>query len=61
MAIRCELSDDGEAESLQGYLEGNLYPIDSLPWELHEKYRLIAKLGYGGFSTVWLAIGIHET
>ncbi|TGO43605.1 hypothetical protein BOTNAR_1773g00030 [Botryotinia narcissicola] len=61
MSIRCELSDDGKAESLQGYLKGNLYPIDSLPWELDEKYRLIAKLGYGGFSTVWLAIGIHKT
>ncbi|KAF7915233.1 hypothetical protein BELL_1712g00010 [Botrytis elliptica] len=60
MTFRCELSDNGKAESLQGYVKGVLFPIDSLPYKLSEKYRIITKLGYGGFSTVWLAIGIHK-
>ncbi|KAF7870293.1 hypothetical protein EAF04_004039 [Stromatinia cepivora] len=58
--LRCDLSDQGEAESPYEYLDGEFFPIETLPYNITDKYRIIAKLGFGGFSTVWLAIGIHN-
>lgn len=58
--LQCDLSDNGQAESTYHYLNGSLFPIKGLPYDINEKYRIIEKLGFGGFSTVWLAIGIHK-
>ena len=27
---------------------------------LHDRYFIVDKLGFGGYSTVWLARGIHQ-
>ncbi|ESZ92410.1 putative protein kinase [Sclerotinia borealis F-4128] len=58
--LQCDLSDQGDAETLYNYLNGYLFPIKRLPYDITDMYRIIAKLGFGGFSTVWLAIGIHK-
>ncbi|OJJ43572.1 hypothetical protein ASPZODRAFT_161490 [Penicilliopsis zonata CBS 506.65] len=41
-------------ETLEEYQPGGYHPvmIDDL---LHERYRIVDKLGFGGYSTVWLA------
>lgn len=43
-----------EVERLEEYEPGGYHPvaIDDL---LHSRYRVIDKLGYGGYSTIWLA------
>lgn len=42
------------AERLEMYEPGGYHPvmIDDL---LHNRYRIVDKLGYGGYSTIWLA------
>lgn len=55
--LQCDLADEGEGESPYEYLNGHLFPIDNLPYDISNDYRIIAKLGFGAFSTVWLAIG----
>jgi serine/threonine-protein kinase SRPK3 len=42
-------------ENLERYRTGGFYPVE-LGDEVHNKrYRIIQKLGYGSYSTVWLA------
>lgn len=42
------------AESLEKYRPGGYHPvmIDDI---LHGRYRIVDKLGFGGYSTIWLA------
>ncbi|KAK2033219.1 kinase-like protein [Colletotrichum zoysiae] len=44
-----------EVESLNDYRPGGYHPIQ-IDHRLHERYRIVHKLGHGTFSTVWLAI-----
>ncbi|GAQ35826.1 hypothetical protein AtubIFM56815_002976 [Aspergillus tubingensis] len=42
------------AESLEKYRPGGYHPV-MIGDLLHDRYRIVDKLGYGGYSTVWLA------
>lgn len=42
------------AESLQKYRPGGYHPI-MIGDMLNERYRVVDKLGFGGYSTIWLA------
>ncbi|KAK4158236.1 kinase-like protein [Chaetomidium leptoderma] len=44
----------GDTEDLERYAPGGLHPV-SLGDVYDERYRVVHKLGAGGFSTVWLA------
>ncbi|EGE77728.2 CMGC/SRPK protein kinase [Blastomyces dermatitidis ATCC 18188] len=46
------------AESLERYKPGGYHPI-MIGDMLHERYRIVDKLGFGGYSTVWLAQDTH--
>jgi serine/threonine-protein kinase SRPK3 len=46
-----------EEENLQDYCKGGYYPV-VLGETLDKKYRVISKLGYGHYSTVWFAMNI---
>ncbi|KAM4055869.1 kinase [Hirsutella rhossiliensis] len=41
-------------EDLEGYTKCGYHPIESGN-VLHDRYDIVGKLGYGGWSTVWLA------
>jgi hypothetical protein len=41
-------------EKVAGYQMGGFCPI-SIGQILDDQYEIIAKLGYGGYSTVWMA------
>lgn len=43
-----------DVESLYGYSPGGYHPID-IGDHLASRYRVVHKLGYGSFSTIWLA------
>lgn len=43
-----------EEESLPRYHPENFYPV-SIGHVFHERYKVLAKLGFGGTSTTWLA------
>ncbi|KAF5688352.1 kinase domain-containing protein [Fusarium denticulatum] len=43
-----------DVESPYGYSPGDYHPID-IGDHLGDRYRVVHKLGYGGFSTIWLA------
>lgn len=45
------------AETLEDYRPGGYHPI-MIGDNLHERYYIVDKLGFGGYSTVWLA---HDT
>ncbi|KAI1460183.1 kinase-like protein [Annulohypoxylon moriforme] len=47
----CQL---GESEDLENYEPGGFHPVH-LGDVYDDRYRVIHKLGFGGFSTVWLA------
>lgn len=52
--------DEDFAEPMECYLiQGLYYPI-SIGQVLVQRYRIDHKLGYGGFSTVWMAHDIHK-
>ncbi|KEZ45842.1 Protein kinase domain-containing protein [Scedosporium apiospermum] len=42
------------AESLENYTVGGYHPV-SIGDKLHDRYHVVDKLGFGGYSTVWLA------
>ncbi|KAK2799684.1 hypothetical protein FQN51_006818 [Onygenales sp. PD_10] len=46
------------AESLEKYRPGGYHPI-MIGDMLRERYRIVDKLGFGGYSTVWLAQDTH--
>lgn len=41
-------------ERLEGYRPGGYHPIIIGDY-LHDRYRIVHKLGFGGYSTIWLA------
>lgn len=43
-----------EEQALPFYYEKDYYPV-KIGQFLNDRYRIIAKLGYGAYSTVWLA------
>ncbi|KAK2791356.1 hypothetical protein FQN53_004537 [Emmonsiellopsis sp. PD_33] len=49
-----------EEETLPGYFPEKYYPV-SLGQVLHQRYRVVGKLGYGTTSTVWLAYDQEES
>ncbi|KAL2752853.1 hypothetical protein ACRALDRAFT_1058617 [Sodiomyces alcalophilus JCM 7366] len=46
-----------DVESLENYVPGGYHPI-MIGDMLRDRYRVVDKLGFGGYSTVWLA---HDT
>ncbi|KAI1120838.1 kinase-like domain-containing protein [Nemania abortiva] len=44
-----------DVEYLEHYEQGRYHPIH-IDDRLHQRYRIVHKLGYGAFSTVWLAL-----
>lgn len=44
----------GEVEWIEDYRPGGYHPV-MLGDLFNDKYKVIRKLGYGGYSTVWLA------
>jgi serine/threonine-protein kinase SRPK3 len=44
----------GESEDLENYEPGGFHPVH-LGDVFDDRYRIVHKLGFGGFSTVWLA------
>lgn len=46
-------------ESLNSYMPGGYHPV-MIDQILHNRYRIIDKLGYGGYSTVWLTLDQHN-
>jgi hypothetical protein len=50
---------DDELEPLHGYRPGGYYPIHLQDELDHGWYRIIHKLGHGGYSTMWLCRDQH--
>lgn len=50
---------DIESESLDRYRPGGYHPVDINDTFRNGRYRVLQKLGWGGYSTVWLAMD-HE-
>ncbi|KAG1733877.1 uncharacterized protein EDB91DRAFT_1057173 [Suillus paluster] len=47
-----------DMEGVEGYKPGGYHPVhlgDTFPTRDDPRYRILHKLGYGSFSTVWLA------
>jgi hypothetical protein len=42
-----------EEEKLAWYTQDHFYPV-KIGDVFHSKYQVVGKLGYGGYSTVWL-------
>jgi serine/threonine-protein kinase SRPK3 len=47
-----------DVEALEGYTPGGYHPI-MIGDILHSRYHIVDKLGFGGYSTVWLAQDTH--
>ncbi|KAL7013637.1 hypothetical protein ACKWTF_015500 [Chironomus riparius] len=52
-------SEDEEQEDVAQYRRGGYHPVH-LGDMLHNRYRVVRKLGWGHFSTVWLCRDIEE-
>lgn len=50
---------DDDLERLHGYRPGGYHPIHLQDVLNNGQYRVIHKLGHGGYSTVWLCRGQH--
>ena len=50
-----EISDEGEDEGRSGYRKGGYHPVFVGEKYNNNQYLIIKKLGWGHFSTVWLA------
>ncbi len=48
-----------DVENVEQYRQGGLHPV-SLGDILNTKYKVVHKLGHGGFATVWLARVLEE-
>lgn len=48
-------STSGETEDPERYTQGGLHPIHIGDYLQEKRYRIVHKLGYGSFSTNWLA------
>lgn len=48
-----DLTDKLEEEKLPWYSKDNFFPV-KIGDIFHSKYQVVGKLGYGGYSTVWL-------
>ena len=46
------------SEPLSLYGEGGLYPVQIEDLYKSGRYRVLNKLGYGGYSTVWAALDL---
>lgn len=44
-----------DAESLHRYIEGGYHPISLGDYLKDGRYKVLHKLGWGGYSTVWAA------
>lgn len=42
------------AENIRGYQPGGFHPV-MVGDLIHQRYRVVDKLGFGGYSTIWLA------
>ena len=49
-----------EVENLQKYTPGGYHPVEIGQMYDNNRYKVLHKLGFGGFSTVWLAHDRHE-
>lgn len=48
-----------DIEDVEKYRPGGYHPVD-LNDILDNKYRIVHKLGYGGFATIWLALDLFS-
>ena len=46
-------------EGVAGYVTGGYHPIEIGDELHHGRYRIIHRLGHGGYATVWLALNQH--
>ena len=45
-------------ESINRYCKGGYHPVRIGDLFNHDKYRIVSKLGYGVYSTVWLSLDL---
>ena len=58
--LRYELLRSDRCEKIEDYVTGGLHPVH-LGDVLANKYRVVHKLGWGGFSTVWLTRNLMDS
>lgn len=51
--------DKLEEEKLAWYSQDNFFPV-KVGHVFHSKYQVVGKLGYGGYSTVWLFAEVYS-